>query len=173
MRIPSTWHRDSKWANAVGKILEIVLPQTFSLFTKMQYLQSVIKQSTIKWGVPVLRMWAFHCVWITPQSIWQWKGSHRRDLAVWFLLFTNTHGYWYQCWCLYVDTWTYCSAFLVAQTVKNLPAVKRYGFDCWVRKCPWRREWQPTPVFLPGEFHGQRSLVGYSPWGRKELDTSD
>ena len=36
---------------------------------------------------------------------------------------------------------------------------------------PWRWEWQPTPVFLPGEFHGQRSLVGYSPWGHKESDT--
>ena len=38
---------------------------------------------------------------------------------------------------------------------------------------PWRREWLPSPVFLPGEFHGQRSLVGYSPWGRKESDTTD
>ena len=36
-------------------------------------------------------------------------------------------------------------------------------------KIPWRRAWQPTPVVLPGEFHGQRSLVGYSPWGRKEF----
>ena len=40
----------------------------------------------------------------------------------------------------------------------------------WVRKILWRREWQPTPVFLPGEFHGQRSLVGSSPWGHKESD---
>ena len=47
------------------------------------------------------------------------------------------------------------------------------GFDPWVRKIPWRRKWQPTPIFLPGEFHGQRSLVGYSPWGRKESDTTD
>ena len=39
-----------------------------------------------------------------------------------------------------------------------------------VGKIPWRREWLPTPVFLPGEFHGQRSLVGYSPWGHKETD---
>ena len=39
-------------------------------------------------------------------------------------------------------------------------------------KIPWRREWQPTQLFLPGEFHGQRSLVGYSPWGHKELDTT-
>ena len=38
---------------------------------------------------------------------------------------------------------------------------------------PWRREWQPTPLFLPGEHHGQRSLVGYSPWGHKELDITE
>ena len=42
-----------------------------------------------------------------------------------------------------------------------------------VRKIPWRRTWQPTPVFLPGESHGQRSLVGYSPWGHKELDMTE
>ena len=40
---------------------------------------------------------------------------------------------------------------------------RRPGFDPWVSKIPWRREWQPTPVFLPGESHGQKSLVGYSP----------
>ena len=44
---------------------------------------------------------------------------------------------------------------------------KRQGFDPWVRNIPWRRAWQPTPVFLPGESHGQRSLVGYSPWATK------
>ena len=42
------------------------------------------------------------------------------------------------------------------------------GSDPWVEKIPWRRKWQPTPVFLPGESHGQRSLVGYSLWGHKE-----
>ena len=40
-------------------------------------------------------------------------------------------------------------------------------------KIPWRKAWQPSPVFLPGESHGQRSLEGYSPWGRKELDTTE
>ena len=50
---------------------------------------------------------------------------------------------------------------------------KRPRFDPWVRKIPWRRAWQPTLVFLPGESHGQRSLAGYSPWGRKELDTAE
>ena len=44
-------------------------------------------------------------------------------------------------------------------------------FDPWVGKIPWRRAWQPTPVFLPGDSHGQRSPVGYSPWGCKESDT--
>ena len=43
----------------------------------------------------------------------------------------------------------------------------------WVKKISWSRKWQPTPVFLPGELHGQRSLVGYSPWGHKELDTTE
>ena len=44
------------------------------------------------------------------------------------------------------------------------------GLIPWIRKIPWRRKWQPSPVFLPGKFHGQRSLVGYSPWGCKESD---
>ena len=44
------------------------------------------------------------------------------------------------------------------------------GLIPWVRKIPWRRKWQPTPVFVPGESHGQRSLAGYCPWGHKQLD---
>ena len=46
------------------------------------------------------------------------------------------------------------------------------GFYPWVGKIPWRREWQPTPVFLPGKSHGQRNLVGYNPQSHKELDTT-
>ena len=57
--------------------------------------------------------------------------------------------------------------------VKNLPAMGRPGFDPWVGKIPWRREWLPTPVFLPREFHGQRSLTSYSPWCCKESDTTE
>ena len=59
--------------------------------------------------------------------------------------------------------------------VKNLSANtgnRRHRFDPWVRKIPWRRAWQSAPVFLPGESHGHRSLVGYSPWDCKELDTT-
>ena len=52
-------------------------------------------------------------------------------------------------------------------------ACRRPGLDPWVRKIPWRRKLQPTRVFLPGKSHGQRSMVDYSPWNRKELDTNE
>ena len=59
----------------------------------------------------------------------------------------------------------------------NLPAMqemlKRCRFDPQVGKIPQSRKWQPAPVLLPGKFHGQRSLVGYSPWGHKESDTTE
>ena len=50
---------------------------------------------------------------------------------------------------------------------------KRLRFNPWVGKTLWRRKWQPTAVVLPGKFHGQRSLVGYSLWGHKEPDTTE
>ena len=76
------------------------------------------------------------------------------------------------------------NTFLVVQTVKNLPAMetwnlpasaedKRLRFDPWVEKIPWRIKWQPNSGFLPGKFHGQRSMTGYSSWGRKESDTTE
>ena len=53
------------------------------------------------------------------------------------------------------------------------PQCRSARFIPWARRILWRREWQPTPVFLPGEFHRQRSLVGYSPRGHKEPDTTE
>jgi len=50
---------------------------------------------------------------------------------------------------------------------------RRQRLNPWVRRILWRRRWQPTPVFLPGKFHGQRSLTGYSPWGHEEADMSE
>ena len=61
----------------------------------------------------------------------------------------------------------------VVLVVKNPPAHAGDRFSPWVGKIFWRRAWQPTPVFLPGESHGQRSLAGYSPWDCKELDTTE
>ena len=54
----------------------------------------------------------------------------------------------------------------VVLVVKNMTVNAgdmRHGFDPWVKKIPWRRKWQPTPIFFLGEFHGQKSLVGYGP----------
>ena len=56
--------------------------------------------------------------------------------------------------------------------VKNRLQCGRPGFNTWVGKISWRRKWQPSPVFLPGKSHEQRSLEDYSPWGHKELDTT-
>ena len=64
----------------------------------------------------------------------------------------------------------------MALVVKNPPTKardKKHRFDPWVRKILWRRAWQPTPVFLPGESLGQKSLAGYSPWCREESDTTE
>ena len=57
--------------------------------------------------------------------------------------------------------------------VMNLPAVQSTRVWSLSWEDHWRKEWQPSPIFLPGEFHGQRSLVGYRPWGCKELDTTE
>ena len=67
---------------------------------------------------------------------------------------------------IYVHIWN-DRVSLVAQSIKNLPAVQETGFDPWVRKIACWGAWQPTPVFWPGEFHGL-----YSPWGCKALGTT-
>ena len=64
-------------------------------------------------------------------------------------------------------------ASLVAQTVKSLPAMQETQVQSWGGKDPLEREWLPTPVFLLGEFHGQRSLAGNGPWDFKQTDTTE
>ena len=79
---------------------------------------------------------------------------------------TNTYMWnlekWYR--------WSYLQNRSRDTDIKTFLRFLFFFFDPWVRKIPWRRERLPTPIFLPGEFHGQRSLAGYSPWGHKELD---
>ena len=64
----------------------------------------------------------------------------------------------------------------MAQMVKRLPALREtrvQSMGPWVRKIPWKRKWQPTPLLLPGKSHGWKSLVVYSPWGSKESDMTE
>ena len=86
---------------------------------------------------------------------WKWLPYHWTQLITRHLLMAN--GIW---------------AFQVALVVNTYLAMQvRCEFEPWVRKIPWRREWQPTPVFLPRESHGQRCLAGFSPQGHTESDT--
>ena len=87
---------------------------------------------------------------------------------------------------LFLIYFTYSSLYLLVPYPKRFPGGasdrepacqcrrhKRHGFDPWVEEIPWKRTWQLTSVFLPGESHGQRSQAGYSPQSHKELDTSE
>ena len=62
---------------------------------------------------------------------------------------------------------------MVKNPAANAGDIRDCGFGPWVRKIPWRRVWQPIPVFLPGESHGQRSLAGHNLQGHKESDTTE
>ena len=90
------------------------------------------------------------------------------------------HCPWYS---LYPPHFSWMTLGFVALYSKGLPwclsgresacQCRRHRFGPWVRKTPWRKKWQPTLIFLPGKSHGQRSLVGYSPWGRIESDATE
>ena len=82
------------------------------------------------------------------------------------LLF-NPSSQWDFCYSSPNWLWQYLTYYLLVFLCSVCLQCGRPGFDPWVGKIPWRRKWQPTPVFLPGKFHGWRSLVGYSPWGRR------
>ena len=71
------------------------------------------------------------------------------------------------------DITTSMMASLVAQTVKNPLQCRRPGFNPWIGKIPWRKAWQLSPVFLPGESYGQKSLASPSPWGHEESDMTE
>ena len=77
---------------------------------------------------------------------------------------------------IWASAWQFVKGFPSGSAVKNLSTnqeAQETWFDPWVGKMPWRREWQPIPVFLAGESHGQRNLAGYSPWGRQESNTTE
>ena len=96
--------------------------------------------------------WAFFH--ISSQTVMFSHGNERRDSTK-----DSCQGHLSS---LLLFTYKQERASLVAQKINRLPAMQRPRFDPWVGKILWKRKWQPTPVFLPGESHGQRSLAGYS-----------
>ena len=83
---------------------------------------------------------------------------------------THTHTHTHIYICIYIYICMYVYSFLGGTVVKiscQCKGWRRCGFNPWVRKDPWSKKWQLTPIFLPGKFHGQKSLVGYHPWGTK------
>ena len=93
---------------------------------------------------------AAFCLWICPLIL-----SSKND-------FTSTM--------LFAD---FPSGSVVKNPPSNQESHRSHRFNPWVRKIPWRRAWQPTALFLPGESHGQKTLVGYSLWGLKQSDTTE
>ena len=94
-------------------------------------------------------------------SLPSWPEAANIMNLVWILLvcFKNTFKYTYTS--LGLPRWV--------SGKESACQCRRCGFDPWVGRIPWRRKWQPTPVFLPGKSHGQKSLAGYSPWGCKRV----
>ena len=91
----------------------------------------------------------------------------------WYSIFTHTHKY--ICTCLYTLLYvfaihTYGLPWQISGKESTCQC-RRCGFDPWVGKIPWRRKWEPTPVFSLGKSHEQTILAGYSPWGSQESDT--
>ena len=122
------------------------------------------------------------------ENIWSGKLSSRKRRPI--------AGFWTEFWqvtikgsptkpkaerweneCFFLSFWSFNFGFPMWLSGKRICLQcrrhRRYRFDLWVGKIPWMRKWQPIPVFLPGESHGQRSLVGYSPWGCKEWGTTE
>ena len=106
---------------------------------------------------------------VAPAGLWKAGGGGRCQLGPRGPLVRNTRGL--------CASWASSQGFPGGTSGKESSCrCRRHGglsFHSWVGKIPWRRKWQPTPVFLPGEFCGQRSLAGYSLQGHKELYTTD
>ena len=104
--------------------------------------------------------------------------SNYTIVSSWYFLLSHTHHTWRRRdhKPRNADMYKLKRDFPGGSAVKHLPAMwetcRRHGFKPWVRKILWRRKWQPAPLFLLGKCQGQRSLVSYSPWSLKELNTT-
>ena len=110
-----------------------------------------------RWENPnqCLRPPAFYLLFSTPRPLFSLSCGNDKQLIRWFIFFFSAATSQY-------TFYTYSVKYSTFRASQVVLVLKRLWFDPWVRKIPWRREWQLTPEFLPGEFHGQRILAGYS-----------
>ena len=130
-----------------------------------------------------VRVWLFATPWTGAPSFFLELFLHFYPVAYWvptnlgsstlsvisfcfFILFMGSHDKNTEVVCHFLLQWT----SLMAQIIKCLPTMQETQVQSLGQKIPSRRKWQPTPIFLSEESHGERNLVGYSPWGCKELD---
>ena len=129
--------------------------------------------------VAIGKKWIFSSILVV-ESTDQADESEDHRIRIWCQLRDDLHQPGFYVWPL----WRHISLRISGHTLSSrLPwwlrwqsiclQCRRPRFDPWVGKIPWGRKWQPTSVFLPGESHGQRSLVGYSLWGHKESDMTE
>ena len=123
---------------------------------------------------PFTSIWLTNLRSLTIPRCWMWRGSHTHS---WWKLKNHVMLSW-KVECLHTQQiqsvyiqflWGHSSEESACQCRRH----RKHRFDPWVEEIPWRRKWQPTPVFLPGKSHRQRSLAGYSPRGPKESDRTE
>ena len=145
------------------------MPHTHPRTSALESLYKAFPQFGWWWRCDIQSLFIFHLVFkvLLKCSPSPWRNPSLHGGCTLPAVHSSSNPFWY----------TYCFLFcamMVSQMVKNLPEIcRRPRFERWIGKIPWRREWLPTPVFLPGEVHGQRSLAGYSPWGLKQSDTTE
>ena len=114
-----------------------------------------------------------HELWLT-RLLCPWKSSDKNTGMSSHSFLWGTQESNLSLACGFFTVWATREAWWASQlalVVKNLPTnAADARFDPWVRKMPWNRKWQPAQIFLPGKFHGQRSLAGYSPWSWRKSD---
>ena len=99
-----------------------------------------------------------------------YQNGVRRANYLWFLTLNHTHGHFD----LFIFFFRgFPGGASGKESVCQCRRYRRCRFNTWVRKIPWSRKWQLIPIFLPGKFHGQRSLVGHSLWGHKDMDITE
>ena len=145
-----------------GTYFSFNLISTFSSVSENFSLLKGFALPSLIWNLVLNSIHSNHSFWLLYVLLNLWDiYTHKHTYVVWTLWISKSIHLWPYKWLSGKEPICQCRRH------------RKCGFDLWVRKIPWRRKWQPSPVFLPGKSLRQRSLAGYSPWGHKESDTTE